>query len=94
VPDAAIVSACPTTAIRTARKGTLSNSDPYDLVLRVVSEAITRASVDASLIDEVLLGETAAWTFVPAAGAVLADWGADFVRIEDPQLAVLKGAKR
>jgi acetyl-CoA acetyltransferase len=93
VPDAAIVSACPT-AIGTARKGTLSDSDPYDLALHVVGEAIARASVDASVIDEVFLGETAAWTFVPAAGALLADWGADLVRIEDPQLAVLKGAKR
>jgi acetyl-CoA acetyltransferase len=91
VPDAAIVSACPT-AIGTARKGTLSDSDPYELALHVVGEAITRASVDASSIDEVFLGETGAWTFVPA--AVLADWGADFVRIEDSQPAVLEGAKR
>jgi crotonobetainyl-CoA:carnitine CoA-transferase CaiB-like acyl-CoA transferase len=28
--------------------------------------------------------EVAAWTFVPAAGAVLADWGADVVKIEHP----------
>ena len=34
--------------------------------------------------------EVAAWTFVPAAGAVLADWGADVIKVEhavtgDPQ---------
>ncbi|WP_035855741.1 CaiB/BaiF CoA transferase family protein [Cryptosporangium arvum] len=28
--------------------------------------------------------EVAAWTFVPAAGAVLADWGADVVKVEQP----------
>src|SRR5579875_2123054 len=28
--------------------------------------------------------EVAAWTFVPAAGAVLADWGADVIKIENP----------
>jgi len=28
--------------------------------------------------------EVAAWTFVPAAGAVMADWGADVIKIEQP----------
>jgi crotonobetainyl-CoA:carnitine CoA-transferase CaiB-like acyl-CoA transferase len=28
--------------------------------------------------------ELAAWTFVPAAGAILADWGADVIKIEHP----------
>jgi len=28
--------------------------------------------------------EVASWTFVPAAGAVLADWGADVIKIEHP----------
>jgi crotonobetainyl-CoA:carnitine CoA-transferase CaiB-like acyl-CoA transferase len=27
--------------------------------------------------------EVASWTFVPAAGAVLADWGADVIKVED-----------
>ncbi len=39
--------------------------------------------------DEVLAGvrviEVATWTFVPAAGAVLADWGADVIKIEHPK---------
>jgi crotonobetainyl-CoA:carnitine CoA-transferase CaiB-like acyl-CoA transferase len=29
--------------------------------------------------------EVAAWTYVPAAGAVLAEWGADVLKIEHPQ---------
>jgi crotonobetainyl-CoA:carnitine CoA-transferase CaiB-like acyl-CoA transferase len=29
--------------------------------------------------------EVATWTFVPAAGAVLADWGADVIKVEHPQ---------
>ena len=29
--------------------------------------------------------ELAGWTFVPSAGAVLADWGADIVKIEHPE---------
>ena len=28
--------------------------------------------------------EVAQWWFVPAAGAVLADWGADVIKIEHP----------
>ena len=31
--------------------------------------------------------ELAQWVFVPVAGALLADWGADVVRIERPELA-------
>jgi crotonobetainyl-CoA:carnitine CoA-transferase CaiB-like acyl-CoA transferase len=29
--------------------------------------------------------EAAAWTFVPSSGAVLADWGADVIKIEHPE---------
>ena len=29
--------------------------------------------------------EVAAWTYVPAAGAVLAEWGADVIKIEHPE---------
>src|ERR1700710_1421166 len=29
--------------------------------------------------------ELAGWTFVPSAGAVLADWGADVIKIEHPE---------
>jgi crotonobetainyl-CoA:carnitine CoA-transferase CaiB-like acyl-CoA transferase len=41
--------------------------------------------------------EVAAWTFVPAAGAVLADWGADVIKVEhaaagDPQRTISLGS--
>ena len=36
------------------------------------------------VLEGVRVLEVAAWTFVPAAGAVLADWGADVVKIEQP----------
>ena len=35
--------------------------------------------------DGVRVLEVAQWTFVPAAGAVLADWGADVLKIEHPR---------
>jgi crotonobetainyl-CoA:carnitine CoA-transferase CaiB-like acyl-CoA transferase len=35
--------------------------------------------------DGVRVVELAAWTFVPAAGAVLADWGADVIKVEHPE---------
>jgi len=35
-------------------------------------------------LDGLKVIELAAWTFVPAAGAVLADWGADVVKVEHP----------
>jgi crotonobetainyl-CoA:carnitine CoA-transferase CaiB-like acyl-CoA transferase len=34
--------------------------------------------------DGIRVIEVAAWTFVPAAGAVLADWGADVIKVEHP----------
>jgi crotonobetainyl-CoA:carnitine CoA-transferase CaiB-like acyl-CoA transferase len=41
--------------------------------------------------------EVATWTFVPAAGAVLADWGADVIKVEharsgDPQRTISMGS--
>lgn len=38
----------------------------------------------SSALDGVKVLEVAAWTFVPAAGAVLADWGADVIKVEHP----------
>src|SRR6201992_4193583 len=45
---------------------------------------------DAKPLDGIRILEVAAWTFVPAAGAVLAEWGADVIKVEpreggDPQ---------
>jgi len=38
----------------------------------------------SSALAGVKILEVAAWTFVPAAGAVLADWGADVIKVEHP----------
>jgi crotonobetainyl-CoA:carnitine CoA-transferase CaiB-like acyl-CoA transferase len=37
------------------------------------------------ILEGVKVVELAAWTFVPSAGAVLADWGADVIKIEHPE---------
>ncbi|KJE23315.1 putative acyl-CoA transferase/carnitine dehydratase [Frankia torreyi] len=37
------------------------------------------------IMEGIQVVELAAWTFVPAAGAVLADWGADVIKIEHPE---------
>ena len=38
-----------------------------------------------SILTGIKVVELAAWTFVPSAGAVLADWGADVIKIEHPE---------
>jgi crotonobetainyl-CoA:carnitine CoA-transferase CaiB-like acyl-CoA transferase len=35
-----------------------------------------------NVLDGVRVLEVAAWTFVPAAGAVLAEWGAEVIKVE------------
>jgi len=37
------------------------------------------------ILNGVRVVELATWSFVPAAGAVLADWGADVIKIEHPE---------
>jgi crotonobetainyl-CoA:carnitine CoA-transferase CaiB-like acyl-CoA transferase len=37
------------------------------------------------LLEDIKVVELAEWGFVPSAGAVLADWGADVIKIEHPQ---------
>jgi crotonobetainyl-CoA:carnitine CoA-transferase CaiB-like acyl-CoA transferase len=39
----------------------------------------------AAVLDGVKVVEVAGWTFVPAGGAVLADWGADVIKVEHPE---------
>src|SRR3954452_12764126 len=39
----------------------------------------------SEMLDGIRVLEVAAWTFVPAAGAALADWGADVIKVEHPQ---------
>jgi acetyl-CoA acetyltransferase len=56
VADAVVVSTA-RTAIGTAFKGTLVDVDAFELGTTVVAEAVRRAGVDPSLIDDVVLGE-------------------------------------
>jgi len=39
----------------------------------------------AAVLDGVKVVEVAGWTFAPAGGGVLADWGADVIKIEHPE---------
>ncbi|GFG83938.1 CaiB/BaiF CoA transferase family protein [Mycolicibacter algericus] len=39
----------------------------------------------SNILSGIRVVELAAWTFVPAAGAVLADWGADVIKVEHPE---------
>src|SRR5947208_15936527 len=36
------------------------------------------------VMDGVRVVEVASWTYVPAAGAMLAEWGADVIKVEHP----------
>lgn len=40
---------------------------------------------DNQVLSGIRVVELAAWTFVPTAGAVLADWGADVLKVEHPE---------
>ncbi len=53
--DAVIVSAV-RTAVGKAPKGTLRNTRPDDLGAAAIKEAVARAGIDASLIDDVIMG--------------------------------------
>jgi crotonobetainyl-CoA:carnitine CoA-transferase CaiB-like acyl-CoA transferase len=37
------------------------------------------------MLEGVMVVELAQWAFVPSAGAILADWGATVIKIEDPK---------
>ena len=37
----------------------------------------------SGLLSGVKVVELASWTYVPCAGAMLADWGADVIKVED-----------
>src|SRR5271156_3679801 len=65
---------------------------PRDLWWRVTQprKARWRAQINDRVLSGVRVLEVAAWTFVPSAGAVLAEWGADVIKVEplrggDPQ---------
>jgi acetyl-CoA C-acetyltransferase len=55
--DAVILSAC-RTAIGTAFRGSLTETTAFDLAEVVVTEALRRSGLDASDIDDVVLGES------------------------------------
>jgi acetyl-CoA C-acetyltransferase len=57
--EAIVVAAC-RTAIGTARKGSLADTDPFELAAHVVGESVRRAGVPAEAVDEVILGESLA----------------------------------
>jgi hypothetical protein len=44
-------------------------------------------------LDGIRVLEVAAWTFVPAAGAILADWGADVIKVEHRRPAISTGSR-
>src|SRR6266436_9527612 len=44
-----------------------------------------RGGAVAAVLDGVKVIEVAGWTFVPAGGGVLADWGAEVIKIEHPE---------
>jgi crotonobetainyl-CoA:carnitine CoA-transferase CaiB-like acyl-CoA transferase len=44
----------------------------------------TEATRHVPILDGLRVVELASWTFVPSAGAVLADWGADVIKVEHP----------
>jgi acetyl-CoA C-acetyltransferase len=46
------------TAVGTARKGSLVDVDAFELGTRAVTEAVSRAGIDASEVDDVVLGES------------------------------------
>lgn len=39
----------------------------------------------SAMLDGVRVLEVAMWTFVPSGGAVLAEWGADVIKVEHPE---------
>ena len=44
------------------------------------------------IMDGIRVVEVASWTYVPIAGAVLAEWGADVIKIEHPETVIPSGA--
>ena len=46
---------------------------------------LTKGFAMSGMLSGVRVVELASWTYVPAAGAALADWGADVIKVEDVQ---------
>lgn len=67
--DAVLLSAC-RTAIGTARRGTLRDTDAFELATTVVREAARRSGLPPETVDDVVLGES------PAGGGDIARYAA------------------
>jgi len=52
---------------------------------RRVTERTRRSRRMTSIMRGVRVLEVAGWTFVPSAGAILSDWGADVLKVEHPE---------
>jgi len=59
VTEAVIVSAC-RTAIGTAFRGTLVDTDPFDMAKLTIGEAVARSGLDPEVVDDIVMGETLA----------------------------------
>ena len=46
----------------------------------------------AGPLDGIKVIEVASWMFVPSAGAILVDWGADVIKVEHPETATHSAA--
>ncbi|HZU78494.1 MAG TPA: thiolase family protein [Acidimicrobiales bacterium] len=57
--EAVIVSAC-RTAIGTAFRGTLVDTDPFDMAKLTIGEAVARSGLDPEVVDDIVMGETLA----------------------------------
>jgi len=75
-------------ALRTLRfwRKTLFNGLQMSAAKHIAAARIDRAygEIMVKVMEGVRILEIAQFTFVPVAGAVLADWGADVIKIEHP----------
>lgn len=57
---------------------------PLDSPEKPTNDVVRRVCILIKVMEGVRVLEVAQFTFVPAAGAILADWGADVIKIEHP----------
>ena len=74
----------PDSAAALAATSPRSTGRPLDAAAHRTSTVRRGTTVMANALAGFRVLEVAAWTFVPAAGAVLADWGADVIKVEHP----------
>ena len=64
--------------------GRQNGIEGFEQHLQTKTHRVPRRPV-TDILSGIRVVELAAWTFVPAAGAVLADWGADVIKVEHPE---------